>query len=110
MTAMPSTPVKRPMRSTSRHSSIVAFGLASVPASALPADRTPNQHRFEMRFIRLYAIARRDHRLGVFEPSAVIVMNRDQRRSLLHTIADAPVKFERDAVVDRAFFRLAPTA
>src|SRR5580704_12817471 len=76
--------------------------------SALPTDRTPNQHRLELRLIRLDAITRRDHRLRLSQPSVVIVMDRHQRRALRDAVADAPVKFQRDAIIDGAFFRFAP--
>src|SRR5579863_1091071 len=121
---MPSTPVKRPMRSTSFHhaASFVAANQlrtgnpgitrsdSETPTnkSVLPTDRAPNQHRLELRLIWLDAITRCDHRLRLSQPSVVIVVDRHQWRALRHTVADAAVKFKRDAIIDRAFLRFAP--
>src|SRR6267143_1702545 len=90
ITAMPSTPVKRPMN-TSLHT---ANSSANHPAHKRP---------LLARSFLADVITVRDAALRFGKFGVAIVMNRGQRFSLFHAIADALVEFEPNAVIDLVF-------
>src|SRR5712692_6528931 len=90
ITVMPSTPVKRPMN-TSLHT---ANSSANHPA---------HQRPLLARSFLADVITVRDAALRFGKFGVAIVMNRGQRFSLFHAIADALVEFEPNAVIDLVF-------
>src|SRR6267143_1502787 len=97
ITAMPSTPVKRPMN-TSLHT---ANSSANHPAHQRPLLA----RSFLADVITVLDAALRFGKFGV-----AIVMNRGQRFSLFHAIADPLVEFEPNAVIDLVFLFFAASA
>src|SRR5713226_2039947 len=96
ITAMPSTPVHLPMN--------------HPPAIDLGADNPAHQRPFFLRRIFANKIAAGNERLRLGKLGVAIVMNRGQRFSLFHAIADALVEFEADTVIDLVFLFLAASA
>src|SRR6266849_9130851 len=97
ITAMPSTPVKRPIN-TSLHT---ANSSANHPAHKRP---------LLARSFLADVITVRDAALRFGKFGVAIVMNRGQRFSLFHAIADPLVEFEADAVIDLVFLLFAASA
>src|SRR6266851_8883465 len=97
ITAMPSTPVKRPIN-TSLHT---ANSSANHPAHKRP---------LLARSFLADVITVRDKALRLGKFGVAIVMNRGQRFSLFHAIADPLVEFQADAVIDLVFLFLAASA
>src|SRR5712691_5871194 len=97
ITAIPSTPVKRPMNTP-------------LPTTDSSANQTTHQSRFFARSFLSNVITVRDAVLCLGKFGVAIVMNRGQRISFFHAIADAFVEFEADGVVDAVFFLLAASA
>src|SRR5260370_27233064 len=90
ITAMPSTPVKRPMNTP----------LQTTDSSA---NHAAHQRPLFARSFFADVITVRDASLRFGKFGAAIVMNRGQRFSLFHAIADPLVEFEPDAVIDLVF-------
>src|SRR5467141_5191103 len=91
ITAMPSTPIKRPMNTP----------LQTTDSSA---NHPAHQRPLLARSLLADVITVRDAALGFGKFGVAIVMNRGQRFSLFHAIADPLVEFEADAVIDPVFF------
>src|SRR6267378_780749 len=97
ITAMPSTPVKRPMNTP----------LQTTDSSA---NHAAHQRPLFARSFLANLITVRDAALRFGKFGVAIVMNRGQRFSLFHAIADPLVEFEPDAVIDPVFFFFAASA
>src|SRR5258708_6132453 len=90
ITAMPSTPVKRPMNTP-------------LQTTYSSANHAPHQRPLFARSFLANLITVRDTALRFGKFGVAIVMNRGQRFSLFHAIADPLVEFEPDAVIDLVF-------
>src|SRR6266849_6287525 len=97
ITAMPSTPVKRPMNTP----------LRTTDASA---NQAAHQRPLFSRGVFADVITVHDEALCFDKFGVAIVMNRGQRFSLFHAIADPLVEFQADAVIDPVFLFLAASA
>src|ERR1700682_494071 len=97
ITAMPSTPVKRPMNTP----------LQTTDSSA---NHAAHQRPLFARSFLANLITVRDAALRFGKFGVAIVMNRGQRFSLFHAIADPLVKFEPDAVIDLVFLLFTASA
>src|SRR6267378_2257930 len=97
ITAMPSTPVKRPMNTP----------LQTTDSSA---NHAAHQRPLFARSFFADVITVRDASLRFGKFGAAIVMNRGQRFSLFHAIADPLVEFEPNAVIDLVFLFFAASA
>src|SRR5260370_4966117 len=74
------------------------------------ANQAAHQRPLFSRSFFANEITLRNESLRFAKFGVAIVMNRGQRFSLFHAIADAFVKFEADAVIDLVFLFLAATA
>src|SRR5258705_2041989 len=97
ITAMPSTPVKRPMNTP----------LQTTDSSA---NHAAHQRPLFARSFLANLITVRDAALRFGKFGVAIVMNRGQRFSLFHAIADPLVEFEPDAVIDLVFLLFTASA
>src|SRR6267143_905101 len=97
ITAMPSTPVKRPMNTP----------LQSTDSSA---NQAAHQRPFFPRSFFADVITLRNETLCFGKFSVAIVMNGGQRFSLFHAIADALVEFKPHTVIDFVFLFFAASA
>src|SRR5258708_123656 len=96
ITAIPSTPVKRPMNTP--------LQTADSSANQAAHQRPLLSWSLFANLITLRDAAPRFGKLGV-----AIVMNSGQRFSLFHAIADAFVEFETHAAIDLVFLLFAPS-
>src|SRR5258706_1005968 len=97
ITAMPSTPVNRPMNTP----------LQTTDSSA---NHAAHQRPLFARSFLANLITVRDAALRFGKFGVAIVMNRGQRFSLFHAIADPLVEFEPDAVIDLVFLLFTASA
>src|SRR5260370_34590445 len=97
ITAMPITPVKRPMNN-------------SVHTANSSANHPAHQRLLLERSFLADVITVRDAALRFRKFGVAIVMNRGQRFSLFHAIADPLVEFEAHAVIDLVFLFFAASA
>src|SRR5258708_26111672 len=97
ITAMPSPPVKRPMNTP-------------LQTTASSANHAAHQRPVLARSFLANLITVRDAALRFGKFGVAIVMNRGQRFSLFHAIADPLVEFEPDAVIDLVFLLFTASA